>query len=879
MPVNRNRSLARIVLRLEMLDSRDATNNLFAVASPSLIAAAGYVPLLTPIPSEVDSEFASPVRRATLQLADEAHSPSDQQTASAKPADNDSDRTDRPTDRRYDATKSQSTAIDLLQDDSAAIASLPRLGLWVDTPVRSAKDDPPTALARTEIPVRPSIPAAVAPAASQASSPVGTAGDGVAGRLNRTASAMDEDDSEPPPNVAPVAADDAATVIEDGAVEVSVLANDTDSDIGTEVGDNLHIAYWDSVTPNGLVTQPTDGVLLYTPDPDFHGVDVFSYTVADDADEESTATVTVTVTPVNDICIAFDDAYQARPYVGVSGVVLNNDIDFDHGYSPHGTLQVDVGSVNTSGMEGDLTILADGRFWWYAPNDDWSGVTSFKYSITDGVGSGSTATCTIIMPDPGILQTPWVTTSDDAYPVGDDPVSHGSVLTNDTGGDIAVLVSHPAAGRLTSFGTDGSFSYTPQVGGGDQTFGYKVFNFQGGPAPAGTVTIYTVDLDIWNGQNGNQLASKEEKARGAVTVVNKNDTDNDGTPDVQDNLVVAQNPNLMGENEKDLMRVSVKKPNDPNMGANKVKLTLTGSAKLWQHSTKQTEVVLTNGSVEVDFPPGETSREFWVEVTDTNAKLRSITVEAEYRGKKAQVKATGVWVNFAAPGGFKNTGTGDGARPVNADDKDFKHAYAVQGKLGAAHNGFVALKDIIPGAPRPYLINNVMIMEFSVVPANAVQALKIVADVSRVKTFKTWHQPNGGQLQEIAADVSFPVNKDIPDDDASQLDEDNLPKSGFIYSLDVPGTTNPGNGTARIKRSHNMFEFVSILIPNATVSTFYTDPVTKRRVRNGRLEGSRASDHIAWRSRSDFTRFGNKDWRRTADTVNEIRLDHTPLGD
>ena len=51
-----------------------------------------------------------------------------------------------------------------------------------------------------------------------------------------------------------------------------------------------------------------DGTVTYTPDPDFHGIDSFTYTVSDGNGGTDTATVTVTVDPVNDAPDAVDDS-------------------------------------------------------------------------------------------------------------------------------------------------------------------------------------------------------------------------------------------------------------------------------------------------------------------------------------------------------------------------------------------------------------------------------------------------------------------------------------------------------------------------------------------------------------------------------------------
>ncbi|WP_297772995.1 Ig-like domain-containing protein, partial [uncultured Roseovarius sp.] len=102
-------------------------------------------------------------------------------------------------------------------------------------------------------------------------------------------------------NDAPTALDDTATTNEDMAVTIDVLANDGDPD-----GDTLTIS---TVTQgaNGSVviddlgdTDPQNDQIIYVPDTDFAGNDVFSYTVSDGQGEDSTATVSVTVNSVND---------------------------------------------------------------------------------------------------------------------------------------------------------------------------------------------------------------------------------------------------------------------------------------------------------------------------------------------------------------------------------------------------------------------------------------------------------------------------------------------------------------------------------------------------------------------------------------------------
>ncbi len=94
-------------------------------------------------------------------------------------------------------------------------------------------------------------------------------------------------------NEPPALEDDEAATDEDQAVTVDVLANDTDPD-----GDRLWV---ESVSPaaHGTATV-TGGGVLYTPEPNYHGVDRFTYAVSDGNGGTAEAAVEVTVAPVND---------------------------------------------------------------------------------------------------------------------------------------------------------------------------------------------------------------------------------------------------------------------------------------------------------------------------------------------------------------------------------------------------------------------------------------------------------------------------------------------------------------------------------------------------------------------------------------------------
>ncbi|UXI69274.1 tandem-95 repeat protein [Tahibacter amnicola] len=191
---------------------------------------------------------------------------------------------------------------------------------------------------------------------------------------------------------APVAVNDAATVVEDaGATSVNVLANDTDIDGGPI-----------SVTS---VTQPANGTvvitgggtgLTYQPNPNYCNnppgttLDTFTYTLTPGA---STATVTMTVTCADDAPVAVaDSATVAEDDPATAVPVLANDTDVDGG-------PISITSV-TQPANGTVVITGGGTGLTYQPNPDYCNnppgtvLDTFTYTLTPG-GSSTTVTMTV----------------------------------------------------------------------------------------------------------------------------------------------------------------------------------------------------------------------------------------------------------------------------------------------------------------------------------------------------------------------------------------------------------------------------------------------------------------------------------------------------
>ena len=260
--------------------------------------------------------------------------------------------------------------------------------------------------------------------------------------------------AETPPTVN----NDFFTTPEDIPVLGSVLSNDSDPNDQTLTTTLL------SEPSNGSVTLEQNGVFNYTPNPDWNGVDGFTYR-ASNRTASASASVSIVVTPVNKAPQNSDDLYTTTEDTAISGNVLNNDTDPD-------------GDAITAGLvmpasHGNVQLNADGSFS-YTPATNFHGTDGFSYVASDGSLSSAPTLVTITVTpvnDAPVAQN-------DNYVVNEDSILTGSVLPNDTDADgdsLAVSLGvGPAHGSLT-LNPNGSFSYIPAANyNGTDSFTYTV---------------------------------------------------------------------------------------------------------------------------------------------------------------------------------------------------------------------------------------------------------------------------------------------------------------------------------------------------------------------------------------------------------------------
>ncbi len=310
-----------------------------------------------------------------------------------------------------------------------------------------------------------------------------------------------------PLNGSPNAVSDEAETLEDTSRMVDVLKNDSDPD-----GDTLQIK---SVSiPSFGEAEIVEGMVRYTPDPDYHGMDSFTYEIYDGQGGFTSGEVAITVLPVNDTPRGINDQTETNEDESVSLNPLVNDMDVDGD-----SLRVQSVSMPSNGS----TKLVDGNIV-YTPAANFHGSDSFSYVVVDGEGATAKAVVEIVVLP--VNDGP-IAANDKATTEEDEPVTV-DVLVNDTDVDDErlriVSVSDPEHGATRNF--MGSLLYEPAADfHGVDRFSYVVSDGQGVTATAEVVVVVNAVNDGPIALNDEATTREDE----VITIdVLANDADIDG---------------------------------------------------------------------------------------------------------------------------------------------------------------------------------------------------------------------------------------------------------------------------------------------------------------------------------------------------------------
>lgn len=329
----------------------------------------------------------------------------------------------------------------------------------------------------------------------------------------------------------PDAADDTATTDEDASVAIDVLANDADA------GSSLNPASVTVVAApanGGASVNTANGVITYTPDPDFNGSDSFTYTVDDlHGGTSAPRTVSITVTAVNDAPEAEGDAASTDEDTPLLIDVAGNDTDVDDGDA------VDPATIVIVTLPADGSAVLETGEVRYTPDADFSGTDQFTYTIEDGQGAVSNV-ATVMINVAGVNDAPQA--ADDTAATDEDLAVVIDVLVNDTDVDgvldpaSAAVLDAPEHGTTAVDALSGAITYTPEADfNGTDTFTYAVRDNGGGTSAAATVTVTVASVNDAPVAVDNTAVLDEDMPH--VVNVLGNDSDVDGVGDLDPTTV------------------------------------------------------------------------------------------------------------------------------------------------------------------------------------------------------------------------------------------------------------------------------------------------------------------------------------------------------
>jgi hypothetical protein len=342
-----------------------------------------------------------------------------------------------------------------------------------------------------------------------------------------------------PVNDPPVVNDDSVSTQEDTAVTINVVVNDTDPELNLDPNSANSTCVNGSSGCNGAasgtLTDNGNGIITYTPNPDFNGSDSFVYEICDTLGACDTAVVSITVTPSPDPVVANDDSASTPEDTGVAINVIANDTDPDGDLDPATANTACAGCADP--VNGTLVNNGDGTFD-YMPIPDYNGSDSFVYEICDTLGACDSATVSITVDpvnDPPVANDDSASTMEDTGVTVDvagndtdpelnlDPISTNSTCVNGSSG-----CNGAASGTLTDNG-NGTITYTPNPDfNGSDSFVYEICDTLGAcdTAVVSITVTPTPDPPVANDDS----ASMPQDTGVTINVI-ANDSDPDGDLD------------------------------------------------------------------------------------------------------------------------------------------------------------------------------------------------------------------------------------------------------------------------------------------------------------------------------------------------------------
>ena len=358
-------------------------------------------------------------------------------------------------------------------------------------------------------------------------------------------------------NVAPIVQNDSAVTAMNMAVTIDIVSNDFD----TKTNINISTLAMISQPANGkIATNSVTGEITYTPDSNFVGTEIVSYSICDDAipcePMCGTAQVTIVVLEPNHPPIAVDDNFTTTCSSPTGNLLLNDsDPDGDD-------IKVFTDAVYTA-KHGNATIYANGDFD-YVPDMDYIGLDSFAYEIIDNGNPNLRDTATVyikVEPDNDCDGIPdWDDIDDDNDGILDVDEGNGQIDSDLDGIPDSYDIDSDDDGIVDNIEGQAEHHYIPPTGfdtnhnGWDDAYDLEDGGIKFEPADTdGDSTPDYLDLDSDGDHVYDFIEGHDINADGIPDVSRIfSDSDHDGLDDIYDTVFGWNDPdnpfNALGSN-------------------------------------------------------------------------------------------------------------------------------------------------------------------------------------------------------------------------------------------------------------------------------------------------------------------------------------------
>ena len=219
-------------------------------------------------------------------------------------------------------------------------------------------------------------------------------------------------------------------------------------------GDTAALTFAVATSPgHGTLSSESGATLTYQPEPNFHGVDTFSYVARDSTTTSAPATVSITIRPQNDAPTAGDVTLSVSEGRTGALLFLGEDIDGD----------VLTYSIVTPPIHGTVDVRGNTAI--YRANGNFSGDDHFSYIASDGTATSAAANGTVTVVARDDAPVPVAATA----VVDEDGTVEIPLVAVDPEGDAVrfQVVNSPTRGVAVISGDTLAYSPFPDVNGAD----------------------------------------------------------------------------------------------------------------------------------------------------------------------------------------------------------------------------------------------------------------------------------------------------------------------------------------------------------------------------------------------------------------------------